>query len=259
MPWPPAFLVIEDDPMYRTLYTRSLQRFFPDSRIVQAVDGAEAKARLQQDRFDLVVMDLHMPVLDGVQLLAQIKQDPAHRDLVVMVVSAFDELARGVHLSRYPNVFAFPKPLRADELQHVILQCLRLAAQLSITDSPPRKPAPDIVDQGHIALYVGQSSELQNAISEQFILNVPALVERLHRAIWADNFALTAELAQDVHASTAIIGAHRAAKLAHRLKLCAGDKDRAFCDALCQQLAEAVQAYVSALSTRTQKNPQALH
>lgn len=259
MPWPPAFLVIEDDPLYRTLYTRSLLRFFPDARIIQASDGAEAKARLGDDRFDLVVMDLHMPVLDGVQLLAQIKQDPAHHDLVVMVVSAFDEHARSVHVAHYPNVFAFPKPLRADELQMITLQCLRLAAQLRMNGEPSSKPPPDIVDRGHIALYVGQSGELQNAISEQFILHAPNLVERLQRAIWANDYSLTASLAQDVHASTAVIGAHRAAKLAHRLRLCAGGMDRALCDSLCKQLCEAVQAYVSALTTSTQRNPRAMH
>lgn len=263
MPWPPSFLVIEDDPMYRTLYVRSVHRLFPEARIVQACDGAEAKQRLAADQFDLVVMDLHMPVLDGAKLLAEVKQDPDHRDLVFMVVSAFDVLARAVQLAAHPNVFSFPKPLRADEFQLILLQCLRLSAQLRLHEAPPpeapHKAPPDIVDRGHLALYVGKDIELQNAITEQFALLAPNLVERLQRNIWADNYSLAAELAQDIHAATTMVGAHLAAKLAHRLHLCAQDKDRGICNALCQQLAEAVEAYVKALTAPAQKMHQHLH
>ena len=259
MAWPPSFLVIEDDLMYRTLYIRSLQRFFPGARIVKACDGAEAQTRLAEDRFELVVMDLNMPVLDGVQLLAQIKERPQHRDLVVLVISAFDSLARCVRLARYPNVFAFPKPLRVDELQQIAIQCLRLAAQLRMCDGAPSGPPPDIVDRGHISLYVGQDEELQGAITEQFILLAPNLVSRLQRAIWADNFTLVTEFAHDAHAVTTIVGAHHAAKLARRLALCAQDNDRTLCDTLCKHFAEAVVAYSNALSGTPGKKPPPLH
>lgn len=259
MPWPPSFLVIEDDPMYRMLYLKSVRRLFPDARVVQACDGAEAKQRLAAEQFDLVVMDLHMPVLDGAKLLAEVKQDPEHRNLVFMVVSAFDALARAVHLSCYPNVFTFPKPLRADELQLILLQCLRLSAENRLLAPSTPKVLPNIVDRGHLSLYVGADIELQNAITEQFILLAPNLVERLQRAIWADNYNLAAELAQDTHAATTMVGAHLAAKLAHRLHLCAQDKDRGICDALCQQLAEAVDAYAKALVTPSERKPQRLH
>ena len=60
-------LLVEDDLLLRELLEMLL--FTEGLEVVQASNGAEALDRLGQDRFDLVVLDLMMPVMDGLRFL----------------------------------------------------------------------------------------------------------------------------------------------------------------------------------------------
>ncbi len=83
-------LVADDDPGHRELICRRLEQ---QGFAVDAVaGGAAALERLRGERFDLVLLDVLMPDLDGGQVLAALKADPALRDLPVIVLSALDEL-----------------------------------------------------------------------------------------------------------------------------------------------------------------------
>ncbi|HEX4584385.1 MAG TPA: response regulator [Burkholderiaceae bacterium] len=54
-----------------------------------ATEGAEAVRLVRQARPDLVVCDLQMPVLDGYAVLAQVRDDPALRDVPVIALTAY--------------------------------------------------------------------------------------------------------------------------------------------------------------------------
>lgn len=246
----PSILVIEDDPLYRTLYAKSIIRLCPDARVEVAGDGAEARSRLGAERFDLVVMDLNLPVLDGAALLAEIKRDPAHARLVVLVISAFDELGNAVRQENHPNVFPFYKPLRADDFAHVFQQCLALCECTRPPHEFPEDLITDTVDHGHIALYVGQDTALQRAVGQQFTLLVPSLIERLQRHLAHAEYALLATLAHDIRSAAAIIGAHGAARLAHHLIGAAQERNLELSTSLGKALGTALQAYSAALSAQ---------
>ncbi|MBV2264683.1 MAG: response regulator [Thauera sp.] len=243
---PPNILVIEDDPLYRTLYTASIARICPQARIEQACDGEQARARVATCDFDVVVMDLHMPVLDGAAWLAEVKADPRHADLAVLVISAFDALAVRVHRASYPQVFTFAKPLRADEFERSFRHALSLGR-----GARTRPPAPlageALVDRGHIALYVNDDPAVQREVGEQFVLLVPHLVEQLARSVAADDLQATLDACLDAQAAAAVIGAHRAARLAHRLLIAARARDRALAAGLLELLSAALHEYAAAL------------
>lgn len=242
----PNVLVVEDDPLYRTLYTASIARICPQARIEQACDGEQARTRFAASHFDIVVMDLHMPVLDGAAWLAELKADRHHTELAIVVISAFDELTLRVHRAGYPNVFTFSKPLRTDEFE----RSFRHALSLVRTARPPRAPgeiAEALVDKGHIALYVSDDPAVQRAVGEQFVLLVPHLVEELDRRIDADDFQGTIHSSLDAQAAAAVIGAHRAARLAHRLLIAARARDRALVVSLHELLTAALREYADAL------------
>ncbi len=242
----PDILVIEDDPLYRTLYSASIARICPQARIEQACDGEQARERIAAGRFDLVVMDLHMPVLDGAAWLAEIKADPRHADLAVLVISAFDALAVGVHRASYPRVLTFAKPLRADEFERAFRHVLSLSRSAHVHCQPP-KAGNALVDHGHIALYVNDDPAVQRAVSEQFMTLVPHLVERLARSIAAEDLQATLDASLDTQAAAAVIGAHRAARLAHRLLIAARAHDRALVASLHELLCAALHEYAAAL------------
>lgn len=242
----PNILVIEDDPLYRTLYSASIARICPQARVEQACDGRQARECFAAGNFDVVVMDLHMPVLDGAAWLAEIKADLRHADLAVLVISAFDALAARVHGASYPQVFTFAKPLRADEFERSFKHALSLSRSAHVHCRLP-EAGNALVDLGHIALYVNDDPTVQRAVGEQFILLVPRLVEQLARSIAAEDLQATLDACLDTQAAAAVIGAHRAARLAHRLLIAARAHDRALVASLHELLSAALHEYAGAL------------
>jgi adenylate cyclase len=83
-------LLADDDEPNRELLHRRLEKLGYD---VTAVDnGLEALERVRTGRFDLVLLDLLMPGLDGREVLGRMKADPAFRHLPVIMISALDQV-----------------------------------------------------------------------------------------------------------------------------------------------------------------------
>ena len=77
-------LIAEDDPMVTKLYRAKLQ--LEGFEIIEATDGQDALQKLSQ-KPDLILLDLMMPVMDGFEFLENIKKDPQHRNIPVIVLS----------------------------------------------------------------------------------------------------------------------------------------------------------------------------
>lgn len=85
-----TILVVDDNRVNRLLLGRSLEA--EGHSIAFAEHGGEALDLLRQQPFDLVLLDVLMPELDGYEVLAALKDDPRLRDIPVIVTSALDEL-----------------------------------------------------------------------------------------------------------------------------------------------------------------------
>lgn len=83
-------LVVDDSATNRDILTRRLQRAGHQSVAVE--NGRQALDTLRTQPFDLVLLDVMMPEMDGYQVLQQIKADPAAQDIPVIMISALDEL-----------------------------------------------------------------------------------------------------------------------------------------------------------------------
>ena len=83
---PAHVLVVDDNAMNRDVLSRRLQR---NGHTVEAVEGGrQALACLQTGKFDLVMLDIMMPDMDGYEVLAQLRQDAALAHLPVLMISA---------------------------------------------------------------------------------------------------------------------------------------------------------------------------
>jgi len=88
-------LVVDDHPTTRLKLSLGLQG--QGHITVEAENGKRALEKLQTDSFDLVLLDIVMPEMDGYQVLGKMKKDVKLRDVPVIVISANDELENIVH------------------------------------------------------------------------------------------------------------------------------------------------------------------
>ncbi|HET7267426.1 MAG TPA: response regulator, partial [Oleiagrimonas sp.] len=90
-------LVVDDNEMNRDLLARRLQR--EGHRVELAIDGRDALDKLAADPFDLVLLDIMMPGMDGHEVLQHLKADEALRHIPVILISALndtDNMVKGI-------------------------------------------------------------------------------------------------------------------------------------------------------------------
>jgi CheY-like chemotaxis protein len=119
-------LVADDDPILREFASVYLST--PMAEIVTAADGAEALAQLKSSRFDIAVLDIDMPEMDGFALLQSIRQDAALGGLPVVMLTGHEDIAsidRAFTLGA--NGFA-SKPVNWRLLSYQIKYALRACA-----------------------------------------------------------------------------------------------------------------------------------
>jgi len=89
-----SVLVVDDDPVTRSVLTRSLEA--NGHQVTTAKDGSEALRLVRSDEFDVILLDVVMPDLDGYRVLELLKDDPKLRHLPVVMVTAVDDVASAV-------------------------------------------------------------------------------------------------------------------------------------------------------------------
>jgi adenylate cyclase len=85
-----TILIADDNRVNRLLLGRGLEH--DGHAVVFAEHGRQALELLRRQTFDLILLDVLMPVLDGYGVLEELRQDPRLRDIPVIVTSALDEL-----------------------------------------------------------------------------------------------------------------------------------------------------------------------
>ena len=117
-----TILVVDDDAANRDVLARRLVRL--GYRVAEAVDGRAALAAMANSDIDLVLLDLMMPELDGFGVLEQRRQDPALRDIPVIMISAIDEADGIVRCIELGAEDYLPKPFDPVLLKARIGACL---------------------------------------------------------------------------------------------------------------------------------------
>jgi CheY-like chemotaxis protein len=111
-------LVVEDDPHSAELLTLYLEG--AGYRVALARDGAEGLELARRLRPRAVVLDILLPRVDGWDLLARLKADPATADSPVVVVSMLDERGKGLALGAVEYLV---KPVGREELLEALERC----------------------------------------------------------------------------------------------------------------------------------------
>jgi len=79
-------LVVEDSPTMRQLIVFALKRI-RGFQIVEANDGVEGLKKLSADKFDLIVTDINMPIMDGLKLVSMVRNDPNYKETPIIIIT----------------------------------------------------------------------------------------------------------------------------------------------------------------------------
>ncbi len=118
-----AILVVDDDDNNRFTLVQRLNREGYEN-IAVARDGREALALLAKCPFDLVLLDVMMPELDGIGVLTEMKAHPALRHVPVVMISAVSDLERVVRCIELGADDYLPKPFNKVLLRARVRACL---------------------------------------------------------------------------------------------------------------------------------------
>ena len=117
------FLVVEDSPTMRQLITFALKRI-PGSKIVEANDGIDALKKLSSQKFDIILTDINMPIMDGLKLVSMVRNDPVHKAIPIIIITtegADEDRQRGLALGANAYI---AKPIQTADLLNVVNQII---------------------------------------------------------------------------------------------------------------------------------------
>lgn len=117
-----SVLVVDDDSINRMLLSKRLEQ--EGHRVATAEDGREALEMLNAEQFDVVLLDVLMPELDGYETLERIESDEKLRHIPVIMVSALEEIESVVRCIELGAEDYLPKPFDPVLLRARLNACL---------------------------------------------------------------------------------------------------------------------------------------
>ena len=182
-------LIIDDDPLAIQLYKMQLGKFFPaqDTELIFVNNGQEGldALREEENEFDLVLSDIQMPVIDGMEFLKLAKT--SYPDLTIVMASCFDSFE---NIRSTMNLGAFDfvvKPIDFSDLHHTIQKALHqshLVKERGILKAEQRKLL-EVIDRSASAIFLADPETLQF-----YFINQTGRLLAVQQGTSADNYSL---------------------------------------------------------------------
>lgn len=118
-------LVVEDSPTMRQFICFALRRL-PGVEISEASDGVEGLKKFNLENFNLVMVDINMPIMDGLKLVSLLKSNPLYREIPVVIITtegAAEDRDKGLALGARAYI---SKPIQTNNLLKVVREILGL-------------------------------------------------------------------------------------------------------------------------------------
>lgn len=120
-------LVVEDSPPMRKMIVFALSRI-AELSVVEADDGVDALRQIARKRFDIVLTDINMPILDGLKLVKRLRADATYADVPIVIITtegAQEDRERALALGATNYL---TKPIQAPEVISLVREILHLKA-----------------------------------------------------------------------------------------------------------------------------------
>ena len=120
-------LVVEDSPMMRQLLVFALSRV-KHLRVTEADDGVDGLRKLAAGKFDIILTDINMPIMDGLKLVKRVRSDPTHKDTPIIVITtegSQEDRQRAMQLGANAYI---TKPIQAPQVIAKVKELLKIQA-----------------------------------------------------------------------------------------------------------------------------------
>ena len=122
-------LIVDDSSAIRKILVRVLsQTDLPIKRVHEASDGAEALKIVEGNDVSLILSDINMPNVDGLELLQKLSLTPKWKDLSVIMITTEGSQAKVLEAVQLGAKGYVRKPFTADQIKEKVLACLKPAA-----------------------------------------------------------------------------------------------------------------------------------
>jgi two-component system chemotaxis response regulator CheY len=112
-------LVVEDSSVMRQLITLAVKRYGL-ADVTEAADGLDALKRIAERRFDLMFVDLNMPVLDGMKLIKRVREDRGNAATQICVVTTESAETTEAQARALGAQFFLRKPVHRQDIERVL-------------------------------------------------------------------------------------------------------------------------------------------
>lgn len=168
----PKILVVDDVPMNLQLVKEMIRKVLPKAKVVQAFDGQLALEVLERETIDLVLMDIQMPLMDGVEATRRfrlIENDPNHQVPIIALSAGVTPQERIESQGAGMNDF-LGKPIQQKQLLIILKKYLKLDSNHHF-------------NQERLMKQLNHSEESYEIIKETAINHFPETIEELGIAI----------------------------------------------------------------------------
>ena len=122
-------LIVDDSAAIRKILVRVLsQTDLPIKQVHEASDGSEALQVVAANDVSLVLSDINMPNVDGLELLTQLRASPKWKDLSVIMITTEGSQAKVLEAVQLGAKGYVRKPFTAEQIKEKVLSCLKPAA-----------------------------------------------------------------------------------------------------------------------------------
>lgn len=217
---PLRVLLAEDNPVNQRVAQAMLERLGYEADL--ATTGRQVLAALDHATYDVILMDVQMPELDGVSATRAIRGNPqlVQPRIIAMTANALQgdrERLLAVGMDDY-----VAKPVRVDELVDALRRCGATAEESPLGQTPGVLPSLDFAVLAQLADDIGpQGHDVVGDVINRFVHGSPELIERCEQGLATHDVALVRETAHQLKSSSALVGAAALADHAARIETAA--------------------------------------
>lgn len=209
------FLIVEDNLINQTLICKTVENWGCSFEV--ANNGLEALSKTAKKRFDVILMDINMPEIDGCTTTLAIRKDDynpnQHVPILALTAAAMSDDKRRAFEAGMNDFLT--KPISPDQLQERILHALEETpptAASSLTDTPP------LFNLHYLLEMSGGDQDFVREIIQTFWAQMPPLLAQIQQSAQQQDWDNCGKIAHQIKPSLHLMGLQKAGLLARQIE-----------------------------------------